>query len=100
MRLWGCPSLVAPLMICLSILYLSLCTSDEQLFSVEGELTVQEPSKAIYQFAGRFSRGRQGASAPVGEVESLGLENTLWANTVVATGGVVGSEWSLVSVSR
>jgi phospholipid-translocating ATPase len=46
----------------------------------------EAPQREIYQFVGTFTRH----DTPTEEVESLSLEHTLWASTVVASGTVVG----------
>jgi phospholipid-translocating ATPase len=61
--------------------------SDEALLTLKASVYVEKPKKDIYSFIGNFTR--YGGSA-VPEVEPLSVENTLWANTVVASGTVVG----------
>eukprot|EP00474_Spongospora_subterranea_P000740 CRZ01198.1 hypothetical protein [Spongospora subterranea] len=66
----------------------------EDIWTLEGRLEVEAPRKAIYDFAGTFRSG-QGASPDVSHdvdssLESLDLEHTIWSNTVIATGSVVG----------
>jgi phospholipid-translocating ATPase len=88
--------------------------SDEALFAWTADLNAQEPTKEVYQFLGNFTRYRSAtersasidvtppmspssvhlssytvAAASQGQVEPLSLENTMWANTVVATGQAI-----------
>jgi len=48
----------------------------------------EPPRKEIYDFVGNFTR--YSANGEIEGVESLSLENTMWANTVVASGTVIG----------
>lgn len=52
--------------------------SDSELYSLEASIYIEKPQRDIHSFIGTFSR-QEGA-----EEESLDLQNTLWANTVVA----------------
>lgn len=45
---------------------------------------MQPPNKQIYEFQGVFANKNQ-----ADEMEGLGLENTLWANTVLASPGYI-----------
>lgn len=58
--------------------------SDSSLFDIRGSIYVEKPQKDIHSFIGTFSK--EGGT----EEESLDLENTLWANTVVAAGRATG----------
>lgn len=59
-------------------------SSDSALFDIRGSIYVEKPQKDIHSFIGTFSK--EGGA----EEESLDLENTLWANTVVAAGRATG----------
>lgn len=61
-------------------------SSDSDLLSMEGSLYIEKPQRDIHSFIGTFSR--QGSENC--EEESLDLQNTLWANTVVAAGSATG----------
>lgn len=59
--------------------------NDMQLFDICASLFVEKPKRDIHSFAGTFSR-----SDGNGGSESLDVENTLWANCVVANGTALG----------
>uniref|UniRef100_A0ABD2XC76 Phospholipid-transporting ATPase n=1 Tax=Trichogramma kaykai TaxID=54128 RepID=A0ABD2XC76_9HYME len=59
--------------------------SDHQLFDIKASLYVEKPQKDIHSFIGTFTRH----DGPNSE-ESLGVDNTLWANTAVASGSALG----------
>jgi len=67
--------------------YCQKLPSDETLLSLNACIQASQPSKEIYDFVGTF---KVDSHITGSEVESLGLENTLWANTVIASGMVVG----------
>ncbi|XP_055987462.1 probable phospholipid-transporting ATPase IIB isoform X2 [Sorex fumeus] len=56
------------------------------LFSISAYVHAQKPHLDIHSFEGTFTR--EDTDPPVHE--SLGIENTLWASTVVASGTVIG----------
>ncbi|XP_061903145.1 probable phospholipid-transporting ATPase IIB isoform X4 [Entelurus aequoreus] len=56
------------------------------LFSISAYVYAQEPQLDIHSFEGNFTR--EDAEPQV--QESLSIENTLWASTVVASGTVIG----------
>lgn len=58
--------------------------SDSDLFNFGGSIYIEKPQKDIHSFIGTFSK--QAGS----EEDSLDVENTLWANTVVAAGTATG----------
>lgn len=59
--------------------------NEDELLAVGGMVDAEAPKQEIYDFVGVFkSRGETG-----GFREPLNLENTLWANTVVASGRAV-----------
>lgn len=59
-------------------------SNDSDLFNIRASIFVEKPQKDIHSFIGTFSK----ECSP--EDESLDLENTLWANTVVAAGRATG----------
>ncbi|XP_065676053.1 probable phospholipid-transporting ATPase IIA [Hydra vulgaris] len=61
-------------------------SSDQDLFTLNASLYVDKPEKDIHNFVGTFSKISCGKE----ESESLSVENTLWANTVVASGTACG----------
>ncbi|XP_075389211.1 putative phospholipid-transporting ATPase IIB isoform X2 [Tenrec ecaudatus] len=56
------------------------------LFSIRAYVHAQKPQLDIHAFEGTFTR--EDSEPPV--QESLGIDNTLWASTVVASGTVIG----------
>lgn len=64
-------------------------SSDTDLLSMEGSLYIEKPQRDIHSFIGTFSRQQQEHETG-SEEESLDLQNTLWANTVVAAGSATG----------
>ncbi|KAM9632471.1 putative phospholipid-transporting ATPase IIB isoform 2-T2 [Trichechus inunguis] len=56
------------------------------LFSINAYVYAQKPQLDIHSFEGTFTR--EDSDPPVHE--SLSIENTLWASTVVASGTVIG----------
>lgn len=58
--------------------------NDNDLFYINASVYIEKPQKDIHSFIGTFSR-EEGA-----EEESLDVQNTLWANTVVAAGSACG----------
>ena len=62
--------------------------SDQDLVGIRATLFASRPKKDIYKFIGTYSMASKRGAAP--EVESLNLENTLWMNTVLATGNAIG----------
>ena len=74
----------------LAIHYTQSLQDDAQIFDVSGEIYADAPHKDIYNFIGNFHKHR--SSSVVGEQSSepLSVENTLWTNTVVASGTVLG----------
>lgn len=57
---------------------------DADLLSIDSSIYIEKPQRDIHSFIGTFSRSEGG------EEESLDLQNTLWANTVVAAGMATG----------
>lgn len=60
--------------------------SDAELLNFDASVYIEKPQRDIHSFIGTFSRQQQDGS----EEESLDLQNTLWANTVVAAGSATG----------
>lgn len=57
--------------------------NEEQLCLLRGRIIVEEPNKDIYSVNGYIQNDDQ-------TKESLSIENFLWANTVIASNGVIG----------
>lgn len=68
--------------------------NDEYLVNMHARLSAQEPKKEIYEFAGNFKELKEEDNDhdinDMTHAESLSLENTMWANTVIASGTVIG----------
>lgn len=60
--------------------------SDQDLFHLNASVYAEKPEKDIHNFIGTFSKIKGGER----EDDSLNVENTLWANTVVASGTACG----------
>uniref|UniRef100_A0A8C3KUX0 Phospholipid-transporting ATPase n=1 Tax=Chrysolophus pictus TaxID=9089 RepID=A0A8C3KUX0_CHRPC len=60
--------------------------SDMDLFSINAYVYAQKPQLDIHSFEGTFTREDSDPAVH----ESLSIENTLWASTVVASGTVIG----------
>lgn len=58
--------------------------NDSELLNFDASVYIEKPQRDIHSFIGTFSQ-QDGA-----EEESLDLQNTLWANTVVAAGSATG----------
>lgn len=58
--------------------------NDSELLNFDASVYIEKPQRDIHSFIGTFSR-QEGS-----EEESLDLQNTLWANTVVAAGSATG----------
>ncbi|CAH0381213.1 unnamed protein product [Bemisia tabaci] len=61
--------------------------SDDRLFDIHAKLFAEKPQRDIHSFIGTF---KMDDSDRNGE-ESLDVENTLWANCVVASGSALGA---------
>ncbi|XP_076766872.1 putative phospholipid-transporting ATPase IIB isoform X1 [Xylocopa sonorina] len=59
--------------------------NNSQLFDIKASIYVEKPQKDIHSFIGTFTR-YDGYSSE----ESLGVDNTLWANTAIASGSALG----------
>lgn len=62
--------------------------SNHAIFDLHASVFAEKPHRAIYEFIGKITRYDE-SGTEVQLVESLGLEQALWANTVVASGTVV-----------
>ncbi|XP_013389080.1 probable phospholipid-transporting ATPase IIB [Lingula anatina] len=60
--------------------------SDEDLHEITGQAYAEKPQKDIHSFVGTFQRMDDGGKCE----DPLSIENTLWANTVVASGTALG----------
>lgn len=69
----------------LAIPFTQKLATDDELLDVEISIYAEKPQKDIHSFIGRITS--HGNSH---EEESLNIENTIWANTVVASGTAVG----------
>ncbi|KAI9594921.1 ATPase, class II, type 9A [Syncephalis fuscata] len=66
--------------------------SDASLLQLIAYVNADRPHKDIHTFIGTLTRSNSLASSSAAEssVDSLGVENTLWTNTVLAAGSAVG----------
>ncbi|KAI7866462.1 phospholipid-translocating P-type ATPase [Spinellus fusiger] len=62
--------------------------SNEALLSSCGEMYAEAPHKDIHTFVGTFTHTHP--ETGLDQLDPLGVENTLWTNTVLASGSVVG----------
>ena len=62
--------------------------TDEEIFAMDAFAYAEEPRRDIHSFTGTFTVNKKDGS-PADKL-SLSIENTLWANTVVASGTAVG----------
>ena len=60
--------------------------SDEDIFKMDASAYAEEPRRDIHSFTGTFTIRKDAADNKL----SLSIENTLWANTVVASGTAIG----------
>ncbi|KAL0084178.1 phospholipid-translocating P-type ATPase [Phycomyces blakesleeanus] len=63
-------------------------SGDTELMNVEGTVNADAPHKDIHSFMGTFTYLDKTTMAE--RTESLGVENTLWSNTVLASGSAIG----------
>jgi len=59
--------------------------SAEDLLEIEASIYAEKPQKDIHSFIGKFS-----ATSPNAGEEPLSIENTMWSNTIVASGTAIG----------
>ena len=62
--------------------------SDEEIFAMDAFVYAEEPRRDIHSFTGTFTVNKKDGSQA--DKLSLSIENTLWANTVVASGTAIG----------
>ncbi|KAI9287315.1 protein transporter [Umbelopsis sp. AD052] len=62
--------------------------TDDSINQLEGEIYADAPHKDIHSFLGTFTQFNTSNGQP--HVDALGVENTLWTNTVLASGTAVG----------
>ncbi|CAG8474895.1 4120_t:CDS:10 [Ambispora gerdemannii] len=72
----------------LAVPYCQKLPTDESLLEIDADIYADFPQKDIHNFTGNFSNNQLGAITPV--VEALNVENTLWMNTVLASGTAIG----------
>ncbi|ORY95841.1 aminophospholipid-transporting P-type ATPase [Syncephalastrum racemosum] len=60
----------------------------EDIFHLRGEIYADAPHKDIHSFVGTFTHADEDTG--IEQMEPLGVENTLWTNTVLASGTAVG----------
>ncbi|KAH7641796.1 phospholipid-transporting atpase iib-like protein [Dermatophagoides farinae] len=58
--------------------------NNEDIFELDAVVNVEEPRRDIHSFVGKFVNISNGKEVP------LSIENTFWANTVVASGTAIG----------
>ncbi|KAK3873283.1 hypothetical protein Pcinc_021693 [Petrolisthes cinctipes] len=58
--------------------------TNEELFNIDATVYAEKPQKDIHNFIGTFTKDDTNTE------ESLGVENTVWAGTVVASGRLLG----------
>jgi len=71
-----------------AVSYTQKLPNDESLLNLKASVYAEKPRRDIYHFIGNFMRS--GTTNTQTEVEPLSVDNTLWANTVVASGKVIG----------
>ncbi|KAI9320159.1 hypothetical protein BX666DRAFT_2018188 [Dichotomocladium elegans] len=62
--------------------------SDDALLDINGHVYADPPHKDIHNFVGTFTHVDENTDEE--RVEPLGVENTLWTNTVLASGSAIG----------
>jgi len=75
--------------------YTQKLPSDESLINLRAAVYADAPKKDIYSFVGNFLRPSDSEESTIDsshqmEIDSLSVENTVWANTVVASGRLIG----------
>ena len=58
--------------------------SNDDFFNIDATISAEAPGKDIHSFRGKFITYKDNSELP------LSIENTLWANTVIASGQAVG----------
>ena len=59
--------------------------TDEDLLGIEMSIYAEKPQRDIHSFIGKYT-----SHGHLHQEESLDIENTIWANTVVASGTAIG----------
>lgn len=72
-----------------AVVYTQALASDADLVAMQAQIKAAKPIMDIYKFVGTFTVRPPNGGDPV--VESLGLDQTLWAGTVLASGTVIGA---------
>jgi len=60
-------------------------TTDEDILFLDASIYAEKPQKDIHSFIGKFSLHASNVNE-----ESLSIENTMWSNTIVASGTALG----------
>ncbi|KAI7900980.1 protein transporter [Cokeromyces recurvatus] len=72
----------------LAVSSLQRLPSDQDLLNIKGHIYADAPHKDIHNFVGTISINDEVTGAE--QIEPLGVENTMWTNTVLASGSVIG----------
>ncbi|CAI2161967.1 5677_t:CDS:10 [Funneliformis geosporum] len=72
----------------LAVPYCQKLPSNESLLHIDAEIYADVPHKNIHNFIGNFSKAAPENLTP--HIEALNVENTLWMNTVLASGTAIG----------
>lgn len=72
----------------LAIPSLQRLSADQDLLNIKGHIYADAPHKDIHSFVGNVSIIDEHTGME--QVEPLGAENTMWTNTVLASGSAVG----------
>lgn len=67
----------------LPVPYTQKLDSESKLYEIRAEIEAEKPQRDIHSFIGTFTMND--------EKEGLGIDNTLWANTVLASGSALGA---------
>ncbi|XP_040569427.1 probable phospholipid-transporting ATPase IIA isoform X1 [Lepeophtheirus salmonis] len=68
----------------LSVPYTQKLDSDDKILQLEASIYAEKPQKDIHSFIGKLTCHN------TNQEDSLNIENTLWANTIVANGTAIG----------
>ncbi|KAI8065143.1 aminophospholipid-transporting P-type ATPase [Gongronella butleri] len=61
---------------------------DDDLLQIRGSIYADKPHKDIHSFVGTYTHVNEDTGME--QVEPLGVENTMWMNTVLASGSAIG----------
>lgn len=64
--------------------------SNDSLKRLRASVYIEKPKKDIYNFVSNFTLYNNNNDDNKKQIESLNIENTIWANTVVASGTIIG----------